>query len=593
MTDITVTMQDDAVESGYRAVCRELGLEPVERGPGEGERGGHPVVRSLAEARAARGRDTVLVLDEAGMTTVAIVAGDWSSGCPDCLHSKVLALAHYYSGDRDDPLDVEAAIALVARVRDRHGVVLALTDGYRAQNWSVCVAVPGCAGCATRERSPDDLARALGQTVAEPAPTSTVAAPAPAPLEHPAIEHDPTAGLRGASGAEFVARNRAAIGFASILGNPVAVEEELEVSLLNAPVFVAGDPEAHEVAGGKGADVEQSLASCVGEGLERYLLAGAYRLPATIATREELGDAACSPTVEFGFPARDAHPGVERYRDDLEIEWVLADDLHTGERRFVPANLVYCPYLPGGGAPAISVGSTNGAATGATVADATRQALLESVERDAFWYYARTGIPPLAVSQSCLPRDVEVGMSVMRGQFFTHVLENPFGVPVAHVTFESDVLEGARSARGTGATPRLESSIRRAYAECMQMYHSLSTGIAVDRVTTDMRHAWFTGRSRSLFPALFTRGRPPGGGVEALPGVDPALEILASAREQGLSAYRVVLAETDSFAVVKVLVGGMALMDATYFEYGHRFHDLARSLGHPEPRLRYTESLFM
>ncbi|MGX5682305.1 YcaO-like family protein [Schumannella luteola] len=575
-----MTITNDAVGEAYLAVCSELGLEPGEEPTGE-----HPVARSVEEAVALRGRDALLVLDEGGATTVALVAADWITGCPECLAAKMRALAHYYPGDRDAPLDVDDALALVALLHRRHGLAVAITDGYSAQNWSVCFPVPGCPTCRDVPRSPADVGRSLG--AARPRPD------AEAGVDADPVEHDDTAGLRGSRGSDFVARNRAAVGFAAILGNPVRVEEEEEVALLNAPVFVAGSPEGHEVAGGKGVTLEQSLASCVGEGLERYLLTGVYRAPAVTATRAELDAAACSPIAEFGFPARDDHEGIERYRDDLELEWMEADDLHSGGHRLVPANLVYCPYDPPGGVPAISVGSTNGAATGATVADATRQALLESVERDAFWYYARTGTPPLAVPHSALPLDVSLGMGVMRGQFWTHVLENPFGVPVVHVTYESDVLEGSRSARGTGATPRLESSIRRAYAECLQMYHSLSTGVAVAPVPTDMRHAWYSGRSRSFFPEFFRRDRMIERPVDPLPGSDAALEILASARQQELSAYRVVLAESSSFAVVKVLVGGMALMDAPYFENGHRFHDLARALGHPEPRLRYTGSLFM
>lgn len=561
------------MSEAYLALCRELSIQPsTDRSTVL------PRARSVDAAVSLRGSDSILEIDHPGGMTVALVAGDWSSGCPECVQSKIVGLEHYYPGDPDDPLDVEAAVALVSAFRERHGIPLAVTDAYAPQNWSVCFPVPGCGRCSGVARTSADLAASYGELWAGRTVTSTPA------------EHDRAAGLRQLSGSEFARGNRSAIGFTAVVGNPVLVDED-RVSLVNAPIFVSTATDDHEVSGGKGANLEQAIASCVGEGLERYFLTGVFRELGVVASRADLGALACSPREDFGFPAID--PRVVRYADDVTLEWVVADDLHTGDRKFVPANAVYCPYAPVSGGSVISVGSTNGAATGATVADATRQALLEAVERDAFWYYARTGIPPSAVSAAMLPPDVAASMSTMRGQFWTHVLENPFGIPVVHVTFESDVPGGSRAARGTGATLRLESSIRRAFSECLQMYHSLSTGVAVEPTTADMRHSWFAGRARTDFPEFFARNQIRRVREEPPRGLDPTDAILASAREQSLPVYRVTLVETPAFAVVKVLVGGMAIMDASYFENGTRFSDVARAVRHPEPRVRYRGSLFM
>ncbi len=561
------------MSEAYLALCRELSIQPTTDPPTV-----LPRARSVDAAVSLRGADSILEIDHLGRTTVALIAGDWSSGCPECVQSKIVGLEHYYPGDPDDPLDVDAAAALVSAFRERHGIPLAVTDAYAPQNWSVCFPVPGCKRCSEVARASAGIVAQYGELWAHSAVMSTP------------VEHDRAAGLRQLSGSEFSRRNRSTIGFAAVVGNPVLVDED-RVSLVNAPIFVSTATDDHEVSGGKGADLEQAIASCVGEGLERYFLTGVFRDPGVVASRAELGPLACSPSDDFGFPTID--PRVVRYADDLTLEWVTADDLHTGDRTFVPANAVYCPYVPVSGGSVISVGSTNGAAAGATVTDATRQALLEAVERDAFWYYARTGIPPTAVPLAVIPPDVAASMSTMRGQFWTHVLDNPFGIPVVHVTFESDVPGGPRAARGTGATLRLDSSIRRAFSECLQMYHSLATGVAVDPTTADMRHSWFAGTARSEFPEFFARNQTARPRDEPPHGLDPTDVILAGARAQSLPAYRVVLAETPAFAVVKVLVGGMSIMDAAYFENSTRFSDVARAVRHPEPRVRYRGSLFM
>ncbi|MBF4615081.1 YcaO-like family protein [Curtobacterium sp. VKM Ac-1376] len=46
---------------------------------------------------------------------------------------------------------------------------------------------------------------------------------------------------------------------------------------------------------GKGPSLEQSVASCLGEGLERYFTARPFRDRSLVATREQLGSEAVDP----------------------------------------------------------------------------------------------------------------------------------------------------------------------------------------------------------------------------------------------------------------------------------------------------------
>lgn len=529
------------------------------------------------------GRDNVLltVRSSEGFATIGLIEKDWSTGCPGCLRSRARGIDYFYGGLASEDFDADFAREVVALMFREYGVALAVTEAYDPQNWSVMLPVPFCSVCGGIDRQADRVAFwSASGTISSARPVG-----------------ESTAGFRNASPDEFVGRNRAAIGFASAIGNPVAVETALACSLVNGPILMSDDPSRHEVAGGKGPSLEQSLASCLGEGLERYFTARPFRDRSLVATCEQLGSEAVDPQVTFGFPAIDDTDGVQQYRSDLSIEWVRSEDLGSGGTKWFPANLVFCPYVPPPGASTISTGSTNGAACGATREDAILQALLELVERDAFWYYSRTGLAPMGIPEPQVPADVLEAMRRYGGAFHVQLLVNPFGLPVVQVAYESNGHEASATARGTGVTGSLELSIRRAFTECIQMLESLSSGQAVGECVTDMRRLWFTGESREAFPQFFeavaTAAQVETDTSEFRSSGELLSHIVGRARRQGLDVYAVTLVETPSFSVVRAAMSSISIMDSTYFAGNDRMARFASLVGHDYREPRYHGSLFM
>lgn len=487
---------------------------------------------------------------------------------------------HYADFDRPDLLEDEA-IELIFRMLDRHGLATAVTDIYGPQCWSVCFPVPGCMECRDAPRQLADYAGAF-RTVS---------------IEKYGAESVDTGGHRAAHANDFVAANRAAIGFASIVSNPYDGGDEPHATLIEGLIRTSISPSECEVAGGKGLSTEQALASFLGEGIERYFAADPFHTRAVVGIERELA-AAIDPMLEFGYPASDKTPGIQAYSPDLAVEWVLGENLTSRLEVLVPANLAFCPYLPRDSAASrFTVTTTTGVATGANVEDATLQALLELIERDAFWYFARTGQSLAALPAEALHPYVADAIQNIPGRFTFHALPNPFDVPVVHVTYIADDQHETRTARGIGAAEDAEQASLRAFVECLQILHSLDLAIEVDPVDGDMRHIWFTGEAMNLLPNFFQESALaalPSGEAPRADGRFALSSLLEVLKRESVTLYRVVIADSPSFAVVRVFASGMCLTDATYFTSSNRLADFASSISSaPAPRVAYAGPTFM
>lgn len=565
-------MTNELVDA-YHEICDQLQISPVSV---DQVRATSPLPLQLHGAAPQLVHDSPIGLVLAvGDTydTWALLRHDRRDGCADCLASIPDFLSYFYDGFESQDFDNDVAVALISLFARHHDVSLALTNAYGPQNWSVVRSVATCETC----HDDGDIVAIEGSTRVAAAPQHAV---------------DATGGYRVLSAADFVQANRWVVGFASLVGNPVGVDESEDVALVNAPVRTALSPADCEISGGKGYTFDQSLASFVGEGLERYALARALRTDAVIGTRRSVANAV-DLEAEFGLPSVDAHESLTRYHDSLSLEWLPAVDVDSGRTVALPANFIFCPYSPPAGAASIVAASTNGAATGANETDATRQALLELVERDAFWFYARTGMPAVVLEDNDLPKDVRESIASQDGQFTVCLLPNPFGVPVANVAMKAGKSFLTRTARGSGASANVDDAVRRAYAECIQMLHSLDSAIDVEYVDNDMRHIWFTGAASDQFPNLFGAVRR-GEHTQLTDLTRPVLEhILSSASTQGIRAYVSPLLTLPGVAVVKAAMTGIAVADATYFESNDRLLHFSQAVGLPTPHVSYNASLFM
>jgi len=128
---------------------------------------------------------------------------------------------------------------------------------------------------------------------------------------------------------------------------------------------------------GKGSTRAQARASAMMEAIERYsgevcdltVIRGSYRQMRRNALAVD--------------PRQLLVPQVRPYRADMPLEWVLGFELLSSRPVFVPRNAVVCPYRPGPGSVELFYASTNGLASGNTLAEALSHGLCEVNERDA------------------------------------------------------------------------------------------------------------------------------------------------------------------------------------------------------------------
>jgi ribosomal protein S12 methylthiotransferase accessory factor len=130
------------------------------------------------------------------------------------------------------------------------------------------------------------------------------------------------------------------------------------------------------VAFGKGLTVDAARMSALGEALEWHC-AGSFDPSAFVrASRAALPGPSVDP--------RRLHP-ARPVDDDLVLDWVEAAAAVSGTRVLVPALAVHVGYEPPRAEERLFSPSSNGLGAGSTAAAAALRALLEVIERDAFF----------------------------------------------------------------------------------------------------------------------------------------------------------------------------------------------------------------
>lgn len=151
------------------------------------------------------------------------------------------------------------------------------------------------------------------------------------------------------------------------------------------PVVTVCRPNARSLAvsQGKGLDLPSAKASGLMESLELYH-AERPSLPLRLSSYAELRRT--DPVLDV---ARLPRLSVSRFHPDLSLLWATGTELSSQEPRAVPFELVHANFtlpLPTGSGAFVM--STNGLASGNTLAEATSHALCEVIERDAtaLWF---------------------------------------------------------------------------------------------------------------------------------------------------------------------------------------------------------------
>jgi ribosomal protein S12 methylthiotransferase accessory factor len=181
--------------------------------------------------------------------------------------------------------------------------------------------------------------------------------------------------------------------------------------------------------GGGALHEQAAVVAAIAETVERY--SATYRPDHAIiqASCRELtarGENAVSPRQLRLFTdtqlAEPDFPFVD-FTDDLTTSWVPGIDLASGERSWLPTNLIFLSSPARGPAGRIGYGTSNGLAAGCTWDEAALSGLLELVERDGFCTAWHNGLSLPLIDPASDPK--------VSTFFNRHV--RPAGLPVALV----------------------------------------------------------------------------------------------------------------------------------------------------------------
>jgi len=157
-----------------------------------------------------------------------------------------------------------------------------------------------------------------------------------------------------------------------------------KLDIIRIPTYMATRPQVDTpednitVYNGKGVTKIQAKVSAMMEAFERHA-AERHGRWALLGSYEEISRG--RPAVH---PRDLILPEDVYYADHETLEWVAGTDLFSGETVWVPAAAAFCPYVPQNGARGLGrIVSTNGLASGNSIAEAVNQGLAELIERDA------------------------------------------------------------------------------------------------------------------------------------------------------------------------------------------------------------------
>jgi len=229
--------------------------------------------------------------------------------------------------------------------------------------------------------------------------------------------------------------------------------------------------------------------------------------PAVWAAVDRLGRARPDAVLDF-CPAM----GMEVALDE-EMACVEAEDIVTGERLLVPAELVFLPAPPHFGARYFGSNS-NGLASGNTVLEATVHALAEVVERDVCSFHSLDDRSALVEPASLPPPVSDIARSLAPKGLELHVrhLKNAFGLPLfSAAVAEPEGLDPVYVSAGFGCHPSRQIAVVRAVCEAFQSRLSFIHGGRDDLTERSEHFEGWTAKRRARYAsrllAKFKGGR--------------------------------------------------------------------------------------
>lgn len=281
----------------------------------------------------------------------------------------------------------------------------------------------------------------------------------------------------------------------------------------------------------------------------------------------------------------------KRVRLDAPLDCVEAEDIATGTRALVPAELVFLPYRPHARFRPLFGASSNALASGNTVVEATAHALCEGVERDirSFEAVRETSAPVDLATVEGLGRELVETIAEAGLDLHVRAAPNPFGVAFFYAVInDPDAWAPHLLNGGYGCHPHRSVAFVRAVSEAAQSRLAYIHGGRDDLVDVHDRYVgWSRARKRAFVEralARMTAGtRVPMSAVDDHTTTVTTVErcqafVLERLAAQGMPrAYRIPFcAPRDPLQVVRVIVPGLEMFHETLPRVGPRLRDHAR-----------------
>ena len=257
---------------------------------------------------------------------------------------------------------------------------------------------------------------------------------------------------------------------------------------LGLPVCASIRPRGRtlRVHAGKGLDLDEARAGALMEAVEYAVAeqASAAAADAHISVGEFV--------AQFGGALRlvDFAPALgQPVTADRRIAAVTCEDLCSGQDRLVPAELVHMPW-PADDGPPLFGWSTNGLASGNTLAEATLHALYEVLERDAL-AMNRAGDNSIAIDNNSLPGSVRAWAAAWQAQgiaLAVRQMPNDFDLPCFEAHLHEPASTDVNLAGGSGLHAQAPIALARAVCEAAQSRLSFIHG-GRDDITGFFAHA--------------------------------------------------------------------------------------------------------
>lgn len=247
------------------------------------------------------------------------------------------------------------------------------------------------------------------------------------------------------------------------------------VAEVSDSAWVSGWTSSRATAGCAWWDPDAARQAAIGEAIEHYcsslvpneLPRTSHRNMTAAGERAVPGEAfslySAAQYAEPGFPFVPCTP-------DLRMHWAPGHSLHTDERVWVPASMVYTSFFysqnPTRHEPLTHIPFNAGVASGPTWDHALTAALEEIIERDAVYLHWVSGAEFMEVSPPEWLRVLAKGpLGVLHTRFY--YFPNAFGMPVVGALAED--IEAGIVVMGTACRPTPKDAALKSLAEAVQL----------------------------------------------------------------------------------------------------------------------------